>query len=130
MRFVVFYNHHPKIQDYVVRAWDNRTLCYDDQGRTKELTHPDFIRRAKINLEDVSMVGDVIYNPKIKQWEFDETKPVIFLKQDLKLKTEQKQKVLQAIQEKYENDAEAIQQSVHEQQLHMMYQKNRQINNA
>lgn len=130
MRFVVFYNHHPKIQDYVVRAWDNRTLCYNDQGRTKELTHPDFIRRAKINLEDVSMVGDVVYNQKTKHWEFDETKPVIFLKQDLKLKTEQKQKVLQAIQEKYENDAEAIQQSVHEQQLHMMYQKNRQINNA
>lgn len=130
MRFIVFYNHHPKIQDYVVRAWDNRTLCYDDQGRTKELTHPDFIRRAKINPDDISMVGDVIYNPKINQWEFDETKPVIFLKQDLKLKTEQKQKVLQAIQEKYENDAEAIQQSVHEQQLHMMYQKNRQINNA
>lgn len=130
MRFIVFYNHHPKIQDYVVRAWDNRNLYYDDQGRTKELTHPDFIRRAKINPDDISMVGDVIYNPKIKQWEFDETKPVVFLKQDLKLKTEQKQKVLQAIQEKYENDAEAIQQSVHEQQLHMMYQKNRQINNA
>ncbi|MBR3912860.1 MAG: hypothetical protein IKJ28_01315 [Alphaproteobacteria bacterium] len=130
MRFIVFYNHHLKIQDYVVRAWDNRNLYYDDQGRTKELTHPDFIRRAKINPDDISMVGDVIYNPKIKQWEFDETKPVVFLKQDLKLKTEQKQKVLQAIQEKYENDAEAIQQSVHEQQLHMMYQKNRQINNA
>lgn len=130
MRFVVFYNSHPKIQDYVVRAWDNRTLCYDDQGRTKELTHPDFIRRAKINPDDVSMVGDIIYNPKTKQWEFDETKPVIFLKQDLKLKMAQQQKVLQVIREKYGNDAEAIQQSVHERQMHMMYQKNRQINNA
>ncbi|MBE6455909.1 MAG: hypothetical protein E7014_05655 [Alphaproteobacteria bacterium] len=128
MRFVIFYNHHPKIQDYVVRAWDNRTLCYDEQGRTKELTHPDFIRRAKINPEDVSMVGDVVYNQKTKHWEFDRTRPVIFFKSDNNLKKAQEQKVLQAIQEKYGNDAEAINLSINEQQVHQLYQKNRQLN--
>lgn len=121
MRFIVFYNDHPKVQKYDVRAWDNATIHPNFKG---EMTHPNFVRHYHFDFNQVTMMGDVIYNKESQQWDFDGKRPVVFLGTDEKLKLEHKKLALQWIRQKYASDEQAIQQSLKEQDILMKQRDN------
>lgn len=119
MRFIIFYNNHPKVQRYDVRAWDNATAHPNYKG---EMTHPEFVRHYHFDFNQVTMMGDIIYNKETNQWDFDAKRPVVFLGTDEKLKLEHKKLALQWIRQKYGSDEQSIQQSLKE-QIHIIQQR-------
>lgn len=120
MRFIVFYNDHPKVKDYSVRVWDNMQVHPNFIG---EMTHPAFIRHYHINPQHVSSVGYIHYNEVTDAWEEYKKSPTIQIQGNAKRKEIDIALALTYVQEKYGNDAEAKQNSLREQRLILLAQK-------
>ena len=118
MRFVVFYNDHPKVRDFSVRVWH---LFQPHSNFRGEMTHFSFVKHYRLAPETVSSLGDVFYNKETKKWEIDEKRPIVSLKEDRVQKD--KELVLKFMQSKYQNDEEMINFSLKEQEL---IERNRQ----
>lgn len=112
MRFVVFYNDHPKVQDFSVRVWH---LFQEHPNFYGEMTHFDFVRHYHLKPTDVSSLGDVFYNKKTKQWEIDDKRPVVSIK-DERIQQD-KMLVLNYMRQNFYNNEEMINFSLREQQL-------------
>lgn len=112
MRFVVFYNDHPKVCDFSVRVWH---LFQPHSNFRGEMTHFSFVKHYRLAPETVSSLGDVFYNKETKKWEIDEKRPIVSLKEDRVQKD--KELVLRYMNTRFHNDEEMINFSLKEQQL-------------
>ncbi len=112
MRFIVFFNDHPKVQKFDVRAWDNATPHPNFAG---EMTHPKFVQHYHIDESAVSSVGNIDYNEKTGKWEFLSKPGCLFVGTNETRKKADKILALKYIQTKFGNDEEAIRQSLYEQ---------------
>ena len=112
MRFVVFYNDHPKVCDFSVRVWH---LFQEHPNFYGEMTHFDFVRHYRLKPSDVSSLGDVFYNKETKQWEIDAKRPIVSIK-DARV-NQDKDLVLRYMNTRFHNDEEMINFSLKEQQL-------------
>lgn len=113
MRFIVFFNDHPKVMNFDIRAWDNATQHPNFRG---EMTHNLFIKHFRFNPDNVFLLGDIIYNQTTKQWEIDTKRPLVSLCQNKEQQQELVQFVQQTIQQKFAYNHEAIRQSLWEQE--------------
>lgn len=113
MRFIVFYNDHPKVKDYDVRVWDNRMQHPNIKG---EITHPQFIKQYHFNPKHISSVGCVIFNPETQKWILDPKSPVVFFGNDEKRRLLDRMLILTYMQSHFSQDKEAQQQSLREQE--------------
>ncbi|MBQ9090301.1 MAG: hypothetical protein IJY58_04555 [Alphaproteobacteria bacterium] len=113
MRFIVFFNDHPKVMNFDIRAWDNATQHPNFRG---EMTHNLFIKHFRFNPDNVFLLGDIIYNQTTKQWEIDTKRPLVSLCQNKEQQQELVQFVQQTIQQKFAHNHEAIRQSLWEQE--------------
>lgn len=112
MRFIIFYNDHPKVKDYSIRVWHRFQTHPNFKG---ELTHPLFIKHYHINPNNVSSLGDVLFNPKTKQWELDSKKTFVNIKEN-RFDVDKKM-IIDFMKNNYHNDTEMINISLKEQSL-------------
>ncbi len=113
MRFIVFFNNHPKVMNFDVRAWDNATIHPNFKG---EMTHNLFIKHFRFNPDNVTLLGDIIYNKQTNQWEIDTKRPLVSLCSDEQQRQEHMVLALNYVQKKYGDDQTAIRQSLWEQE--------------
>ncbi len=114
MRFIVFYNNHPKVKDFSVRVWHQFQAHPNFSG---DMTHALFIKHYKIDSHSVSCLGHVLYNPQMKQWEFDKKRHLVVPPQYRLLVLQSKQKVMDFMNSQYKNDKEMIAFSLKEQEM-------------
>ncbi len=120
MRFIVFYNDHPKIKDFSVRVWHQFQQHSNFSG---EMTHSLFIKHYKFDPKSVSCLGDVFFNQKTKQWEIDKTRHVVVFPGYENLASKNKELVVNFMNKLYGDNQEMIDISLKEQKLLKEIQK-------
>lgn len=118
MRFVIFYNDHPKVKGYVSRVWHNFQVHPNFHG---EMTHNLFIKHYHINPKTISSMGNVYYNVEQKQWEIEPGKAFVSIKQERHM--QDKFLILNLMNTTYKTDITMINYSLQEQRDTRMYQR-------
>ena len=114
MRFIVFYNNHPKVKDFSVRVW----LKFQSHPYfSGEMTHSLFIKHYKFDPKSVSCLGDVLFNQKTKQWEIDKTRHLVVFSGYENVVSQNKDLVLNFMNKIYGSNQEMIELSLKEQAL-------------
>lgn len=114
MRFIVFYNDHPKVQDFSVRVWHQFQSHPNFSG---DMTHALFIKHYKFNPQSIACLGNVLFNSSTKRWEFDRKRHLVVpLKYREKI-VSNKMRVLEYMNNLYKDDNEMISFSLKEQEI-------------
>ncbi len=116
MRFIVFYNDHPKVKDYSLRVWH---LFQTHPNFLGEMTHAAFIRHYRLNPDCVSSIGNVFFNQKSGCWEIDKLKVAIKIKPERWKQDETL--ILNTMNKLYQKDLVMINFSLKEQELEAVY---------
>lgn len=114
MRFIVFYNDHPKVKDFSVRVWYQFQTHPNFSG---EMTHSLFIKHYRFDPKSVSCLGDVFYNQKTSQWEIDKTRHLVVFSGYETVVGKNKDLVINFMNNNYGEDKEMISISLKEQNL-------------
>lgn len=122
MRFIVFYNDHPKIKNYTVRIWH---LFQTHPNFSGEMTHPAFVKYYKINPRDVSSMGHIFFNQETQSWEIEKSRPPTKIKPERWCEDEQL--LVKTVNHFYQHDENMITISLREQELERMYRTTRQF---
>lgn len=120
MRFIVFYNDHPKVKDFDVRVWDNAAVHPNFNG---EMTHAAFIRHYHFDPKSVSSVGNIDYDSNSGKWVFMQKNTCLFLGTDKKRKLSDLALVLKYVNSRFGQDKNAQDQSLHEQEMVRYHQR-------
>lgn len=114
MRFIVFYNDHPKVKDFSVRVWHQ---FQEHPNFLGDMTHSLFIKHYKIDSHSVSCMGHVLYNPQTKQWEFNKKRHLVVPPKYRLFVLQSKMKVMEFMNSQYKDDKEMIAFSLKEQDM-------------
>ena len=127
MRFIVFYNNHPKVKDFSVRVWHQFQSHPNFSG---EMTHSLFIKHYKFDPKSVSCLGDVLFNQKTKQWEIDKTRHLVVFPGYENVVSQNKDLVLNFMNKIHGSNQEMIAISLKEQALLKDIQRMSMLKNA
>ncbi len=112
MRFIVFYNDHPKVKDFSVRVWHQ---FQEHPNFSGDMTHATFIKHYKIDAHSVACLGHILYNVTTKQWEFDKKRHLVVPPKYRMQILQSKTKVIEFMNLQYNDDEEMISFSLKEQ---------------
>lgn len=77
MKFILFFNDHPKVQAFQMRTWDTDSTFFN--FGSKMMTHTDFILHYKIKQDSVLALGVANFNEKTQKWEINKSNYLCFL---------------------------------------------------